>query len=115
MLEPDKMKAAGEAMRNSGAKAAEGTAAVSMKMIDQAEENTRQAFAAMRAAAQASSLTDVMKVQTDFIREQSSRSMSQAREIGELIVRFGRESMSGMSGMAGDTGSGGESTDKPTS
>ena len=94
MLEPDKMKAAGDAMRNSGAKAAEGTAAVSMKVLDQAEENTRQAFAAMRAAAQAGSITDVMKVQTDYIREQSTRSMTQAREIGELIMRFGREAMS---------------------
>jgi hypothetical protein len=100
-----------DAVRAGGQKAAEGTAAVSMKVIDQAEENTRHAFAAMRAAAQAGSLTDVMKVQTDYIREQSSRSMTQAREIGELILRFGREAMSGMTGAGG--GSAG-TDDKPT-
>jgi hypothetical protein len=103
MLEPDKLKSAGEAMRNSGAKAAEGTAAVSLKLIDQAEENARQAFAAMRQAAQSSSLTDVMKVQSEFLREQSNRSMSQAREIGELIMRFGREAMAPMTGGKSDS------------
>lgn len=103
MLEPDKLKSAGEAMRNSGAKAAEGTAAVSLKLIDQAEENARQAFAAMRQAAQSTSLTDVMKVQSEFLREQSNRSMSQAREIGELIMRFGREAMAPMTGGKSDS------------
>ena len=32
-----------------------------------------------------------MKIQGDFIREQSNRSMTQAREIGELIMKFGRD------------------------
>lgn len=103
MLEPDKLKSAGEAMRNSGAKAAEGTAAVSLKLIDQAEENARQAFAALRQAAQATNLTDVMKVQSEYLREQSTRSMSQAREVGELIMRFGREAMAPMAGNKPDS------------
>ena len=80
-------------MRESGAKAAEGSSAVSLKMIDHAEQNTREAFAAMRAAAQAKSATDVMKIQGDYIREQGGRSMTQAREIGELIAQFGRDAM----------------------
>lgn len=98
MLEPDKMKAAGDAVREGAAKAGENTVALHMKVIDQVEENTRSALAALRAAAQAGGVTELMQVQADYVREQSTRSMNQAREIGELITKFGREAMSGMSG-----------------
>jgi hypothetical protein len=98
MLEPDKLKAAGEAMKDGAAKAAENSAALSMKVIDHAEENTRQAFAALRAAAKANGLTELMKVQSDFVRDQGTRSMAQVREIGEMIAGFGRQAMSGLSG-----------------
>lgn len=91
-------KKAGEAIKETSEKIAEGGATVGMKMIDQAEENARQAFAAMRAAAQAKDLTEVMKVQGDYIREQGTRSMGQAREIGELIVQFGRNAVAPLSG-----------------
>ena len=88
----DPMKRAGEAMKASGEKVAEGSSQVGLKVIDQAEQNAREAFAAMRAAASAKDLTQVMKIQSDYLREQGSRSMAQAREIGELIMQFGRES-----------------------
>ena len=54
---------------------------------------TQEAFAAMRAAAQAKDLSEVMKIQGDYLREQGRRSMDQAREIGELIMRFGRDAV----------------------
>jgi hypothetical protein len=98
MLEPDNMKAAGDAVREGATKAAENSAALSMKVIDHAEENTRQAFAALRAAAQANGVTDLMKVQSDYVRDQGTRSMAQVREIGEMITQFGRSAMSGLSG-----------------
>ncbi|HYZ47648.1 MAG TPA: phasin family protein [Sphingomonas sp.] len=98
MLEPDSMKAAGEAVKERATKAAENTAALSVKVIDHAEENTRQAFAALRAAAQAGGLSELMKVQSEYVRDQGTRSMAQVREIGELIAQFGREAMSGLSG-----------------
>lgn len=98
MLEPDKMKAAGDAVREGATKAAENSAALSMKVIDHAEENTRQAFAALRAAAKAGGVTELMQVQSDYVREQGSRSMAQVREIGEMIASFGRQAMSGLSG-----------------
>lgn len=88
----DSMRRAGEAMKASGAKAAEGGSQVGLKVIDQAEQNAREAFAAMRAAAGAKDLSEVMRIQGDYLRDQGSRSMAQAREIGELIMRFGRES-----------------------
>lgn len=87
------LKSAGEAMKNAGAKAAENSQAINLKVLDQAEQNAREAFAAMRAAAGAKSLQEVMEIQGNFIREQSSRGMDQVREIGELIARFGREAV----------------------
>ena len=84
---------AGESLRNTVQNAASGGANVSMKMIDQAEENAREAFNAMRAAAKAKDLSEVMKVQGDYLREQTSRNMAQAREISELIAQFGRNAI----------------------
>lgn len=86
-------KAAGEKIRASGAKMAEGGATMSMKMIDHAEENAREAFAAMRAAAKAKDVADVMKVQGEYLRTQGTRSMNHARDISDLIAAFGREAI----------------------
>ncbi len=95
------VRRAGEAIREGGQKVAENNQAVGLKMIDQAETNAHEAFAAMRKAAQASDLSTVMQIQGDYLREQSSRSMAQAREIGELIARFGRDAIGAMRGGAG--------------
>jgi hypothetical protein len=73
---------------------AESGSTIGVRMIEQAEQNTQNAFAAMRAAAQASDLGEVMRIQSDYLREQGSRSVAQAREIGELIMRFGRDAVS---------------------
>eukprot|EP01037_Dinobryon_pediforme_P031404 gene31404-35872_t len=67
-------------------------------MLDQAEANAREAFAAMRAAASAKDLSEVMKIQGDFLRDQSQRSMSQAREMGEVILQFGRDAVGAVRG-----------------
>jgi hypothetical protein len=105
----DRMRQAGEAVRDTGQKAMENNQAIGLKMIDQAETNAHEAFAAMRRAAQASDLSTVMQVQAEYLREQSSRSMAQAREIGELIARFGRDAIGAMRG-AGQGGSGQDGT-----
>ncbi|PCD03243.1 hypothetical protein COC42_02165 [Sphingomonas spermidinifaciens] len=87
----ERMKAAGETMADAGSQ-------LGLKMLDQAETNTREAFQAMRAAAQANDLSDVMRIQSDYLREQGSRSVAQVREIGELIAEFGRNAMGQMTG-----------------
>lgn len=89
------MKATGEQLRAAGGKAAETTQALNVKILDQAETNVREAFAALRAAAGASTMADVMKAQGDYVRDQSSRSMAHAKEIGDLIAQFGRDAMQG--------------------
>lgn len=80
--------------RQTGEKIVESGAQIGTRLIDQAEENARQAFAAMRAAAGAKDLSQVMQIQGDYLRDQGSRAMTQAREIGDMIVSFGREAVS---------------------
>lgn len=89
----DPAKRAGEAMKASGEKIAEGGATIGKTMIDQAEQNAREAFAAMRESANAKDMAEVMRIQGEYLREQGQRSMTQAREIGELIMRFGRDAV----------------------
>lgn len=89
----DPARRAGEAMRESGKKMAENSSSLGVAMIDQAASNAQEAFNAMRAAAQASDLTEVMRIQGEYLREQGKRSMDQAREIGDLIMKFGREAV----------------------
>ncbi|MGJ3648907.1 phasin family protein [Sphingomonas sp. GlSt437] len=96
LVEPAKQ--AGERARASGAKLAESGPAIGSKIIDHAEANTREAFAAMRAATKAKDLTEVMKIQGDFLREQGARSMTQAREIGELILSIGKDAVGTLRG-----------------
>lgn len=91
-------KRAGEALREGGQKVAENNQAIGLKMIEQAEQNTHEAFAAMRKAAQANDLSSVMQIQGEYLREQGSRSVAQAREIAELIARFGRDAVGAMRG-----------------
>lgn len=94
MADGDTGNGAADAMRASGQKMAEGSATLGLKIIEQAERNSHQAFEAMREAAKATDLSDVMRIQGEFLREQGQRSMDQAREIGELIMRFGRDAVS---------------------
>lgn len=87
------MRAGVEQMRASSERMTAAGTELGMRLLDQAEENTRQAFAAMRAAAQAKDVGDVLRIQADFLREQSSRAVDQARQIGELITNYGRDAM----------------------
>lgn len=89
----DQARRAGEALGTSGEKVAESGSTIGLKVIEQAEANTQKAFAAMRAAAQAKDPAEVVKIQSEFLREAGHRSMSQAREIGELIMQFGRDAV----------------------
>lgn len=94
----DPARRAGAAMKASGEKVAEGNKTIGLRLLDQAEQNAKEAFAAMRAAAGASDLSEVMKIQGEYLREQGQRNMAQAREVGELIMRFGRDAVSPLRG-----------------
>lgn len=90
----DAVKKAGKSLKDATSKAAENAAALNNKVIDHAEANTRAAFAAMRSAASVKSVTDLAKIQTDYVKEQGARSMTQVKEVGDLIAQFGRDAMS---------------------
>lgn len=92
----EQAKAAGETMRKSGERIAETGTELGMRLLDQAEANTREAFAAMRAAAHAKDVAEVMRIQGDYMRSQSTRAIDQAREIGTLITNYGRETIERM-------------------
>jgi hypothetical protein len=94
----DPARRAGAAIKASGEKVVEGNKTIGLRLLDQAEQNAKEAFAAMRAAAAASDLSEVMKIQGEFLREQGQRNMAQAREVGELIMRFGRDAVSPLRG-----------------
>lgn len=94
-------KRAGEAMKESGQRMAENGSTIGTRMIDQAETNAHAAFAAMRQAAGAKDLSDVMRIQGEFLREQGNRGMAQAREIGDLIMQFGRDAVAPLRGDKG--------------
>ena len=90
----DAIKKAGKSLKEGASKAATNAAALNGKVIDQAEENTRAAFLALRSAANVKSVQDLAKIQSDFVKEQSARSMTQVKELGDLIAQFGRDAMS---------------------
>ena len=87
------LKDAGERLRTAGGRVAENNRAINLRLIEQAEENTREAFKALRAAAQASTLKDVASIRAQYVRDQGKRQVSHMREVGELISRFGREAL----------------------
>lgn len=89
----DAVKKAGKSLKDATSRAAENAAALNTKVIDHAEANTRAAFAAMRSAASVKSVTDLAKIQTDYVKEQGARSLTQAKEVGDLIAQFGRDAM----------------------
>lgn len=92
------VKKAGMAIRESAERVVKRTASLNSKVIDHAEANTREAFAAMRAVAEAKSVTDIAKIQTKFVRDQSERSVAQVKEIGEMIAKFGRDTIAQVRG-----------------
>lgn len=89
---------AGKVIRESAAHAMANTAAINSKVIDHAETNAKEAFAALRKVASAKSVQDVIKAQGAFVKEQSARSTAHVREVGELIASFGRQALETMRG-----------------
>lgn len=87
----EQMKAAADRMQQSTETLSTSSVEMGMRLLDQAETNTHRAFATMRAIAQAKDVSEVMKIQSDYFREQGTRVVEQAREIGELMTGLGRE------------------------
>ncbi len=78
--------------------AASQGSAFSLKMIEHAETNAREAFNAMRAAARSKDVAEVLKVQGEYLREQGARSLAHAREVSDMIAQFGRDAIAPLTG-----------------
>lgn len=94
----DRVEDVGANIRKSGEKLAKQGNSVSMKVIEHAETNTREAFAAMRAAAAAKNPAEVAKIQGEYLRQQGARALTHAREIGDLIMQFGKDAIGARKG-----------------
>ncbi len=92
----EQLKAAADNLKHSAEKMSATGAELGTRLLDQAEANTREAFAAIRAATQAKDVSEVIKIQGDYVRDQGTRAMTQAREISEMITGFGRDMMGQM-------------------
>jgi len=92
------IKKAGKSIRESATKAVANTVAINTTVIDHAEANAHEAFAALRKVASAKTVQEVVKVQTEFVKAQSARSTAQVREVGEMIASFGRDAISMLRG-----------------
>jgi phasin family protein len=92
------IKKATTAVRASAGRAVANSVAINTKVIDHAEANAHEAFAAMRKVAGATSVQDVVKVQTEFVKQQGARSAAQVREVGDMIAAFGRDALAIMRG-----------------
>lgn len=91
-------RGAAQSAREAVSSAASQGSSFGLKMIEHAEANAREAFNAMRAAAKSRDVSEVLKVQGEYLREQGSRSLGQAREVGEMIAQFGRDAIAPLTG-----------------
>ncbi|RJT24236.1 phasin family protein [Chakrabartia godavariana] len=87
---------AGKKIRQSAERAMGNAAKLNARVIDHAEENAKEAFAAMRKIAQSKDVKDIVRVQASFVKEQSARSVAQVKEVGEMIASFGRTALDGL-------------------
>ena len=94
----DTAREAASNAREGIASAASQGSSFGLKMIEHAEQNAREAFNAMRAAARSKDVSEVLKVQGEYLREQGARSLAQAREVGEMIAQFGRDAIAPLTG-----------------
>lgn len=87
---------AGKKMRATAEHAMANAARLNARVIDHAEENAKEAFAALRKIATTKDVKDIVKIQTSFVKEQSARSVAQVKEVGEMIASFGRMAVEGL-------------------
>ena len=89
VMEP--LREAGEALKQARQRASEHNETISLRLIDFAERNMADTLEALRAAARAKDVGEVLNIQGNFLREQLTRGVDQFREIAEMVSTAGRE------------------------
>jgi phasin family protein len=87
------VKQAGKTIQDAASKAGDNASALNAKVIDHVEQNTRAAFEALRTAASVKSVQELAQIQSEFVKGAAERSQAQIKEVGELIVQFGKDAM----------------------
>ena len=78
------MKQVSEAFNLAKERAKEQNEAVGGRLIDFAQSNLNDTMEALRAAAGAKDVSEVLTIQANFLRDQMTRSMDQFRELTEI-------------------------------
>ena len=91
VMEP--LKQASEALKDIRQRAGEHNQEVNLRLLEFAERNMTETLEALRAAARAKDLTEVLTIQGNFLRDQMTRSADQVREFTELMNKVGREAL----------------------
>ncbi|MDB5700341.1 MAG: phasin family protein [Sphingomonadales bacterium] len=84
---------ASKSLQDAASKAGENASALNAKVIEHVETNTRAAFDALRTAADVKSVQELAQVQSEFVKAAAERSQAQIKEVGEMIVKFGKDAM----------------------
>ncbi len=79
------MKQASNAFKEATDRATHYNEAVTARLIDFAESNLTDACEAIRSAARARNIGELMSINANFLRHQMSRSLDQFRELAELV------------------------------
>lgn len=88
------LKDVGKTLEEARERTVERNREISVKVIEIAETNTREAFGAARAAAGAKSVVELVEIQNAFLREQATRGATQLRELGELFYKANQDAWS---------------------
>ncbi len=81
----DSMKQASNAFKEATERATHYNEAVTVRLIDFAQSNLTVACEALRSAARAQNISELMSINANFLSQQMSRSLDQFRELSELL------------------------------
>lgn len=94
---------AGDVIRSSATIAADGTRAVNLQILENAQNDANRFFEMTKELAQATSLREAAEIQGQFIRDQFQQGVKQTREIAEMVTQVSRDSIEPITKGVGDT------------
>ncbi len=94
---------AGDVIRSSASIAADGTRAVNLQILENAQDDANRFFEMTKELAQASSIRQAAEIQGQYIREQFQTGVKNTREIAEMVTQVSRDSIEPISKSVTDT------------
>ena len=94
---------AGDVIRSSASIAADGTRAVNLQILENAQDDANRFFEMTKELTQASSIRQAAEIQGQYIREQFQTGVKNTREIAEMVTQVSRDSIEPISKSVTDT------------